>query len=323
LYEVKNGVGTMHVFAGKQRVASVWSDGNTQFYHTDHLGSASVITDPAGERKQRIEYDPFGTIREMADYDATFPNVSYTFTDQEEDSELGLYNFKARLYDPLIGRFVSPDTLIPDPENLQAMNRYSYCQNNPLIYTDPTGHDLFGPGGPESGDFGSGDMGGSFDGFTPDVDVNQNETQTDLNVVSDADENSGDESNDDQSAPTLSAKNDAAPTKSDAGGSGKSGGKPGSNTTADTNAALQFLAGLYLSYDGLCLILEGIGLPILAGLATGGNPAAIGAIAVTASPAFIAAGIIEFNHGLEVIGNVIHGNHHKFLCVNFQLVLTD
>jgi len=75
------------------------------------------------------------------DYDSTFPNVNYTFTDQEDDDETGLYNYDARLYDPQLGRFISADTIVPRPWDLQSFNRYSYCSNNPLIYTDPSGHD--------------------------------------------------------------------------------------------------------------------------------------------------------------------------------------
>ena len=62
------------------------------------------------------------------------------YTDQELDSETGLYNYDARLYDPLIGRFISPDSIVPDLYDPQSLNRYSYCRNNPLRYTDPTGH---------------------------------------------------------------------------------------------------------------------------------------------------------------------------------------
>ncbi len=61
-------------------------------------------------------------------------------TDQEFDAESGLYNYDARLYDPVIGRFISPDSVIPDQYNPQSLNRYSYCLNNPLVYNDPTGH---------------------------------------------------------------------------------------------------------------------------------------------------------------------------------------
>lgn len=58
----------------------------------------------------------------------------------EFDSEAGLYNYDARLYDPVIGRFITPDSIVPQFFNPQSLNRYSYCLNNPLIYVDPSGH---------------------------------------------------------------------------------------------------------------------------------------------------------------------------------------
>lgn len=146
LYETRGGVGIVQVFAGSQRVASVLGDGRTQFYHTDHLGSASVITDSNGNRKEQMVYFPFGTYRAVGningtyDYDPSFPDVFYTFTGQEDDDDLGFYNYGARLYDPLLGRFISPDTMVPDPNNPQSLNRYSYTLNNPLRYIDPSGN---------------------------------------------------------------------------------------------------------------------------------------------------------------------------------------
>jgi len=74
----------------------------------------------------------------------------YKFTDQEWDNEFGLYNYNARLYDPMIGRFISADSIVPDPYDPQLLNRYSYVRNNPLKYIDPTGHHL-GPTGPGGG----------------------------------------------------------------------------------------------------------------------------------------------------------------------------
>jgi len=141
LYEIRNGVNVIHVFAGNKRVASIRSDGREQYYHSNHLGSASVITDQYGVWKERIEYFPFGSYREDVKnpLDPTFPDANYTFTDQEDDDELGFYNYGARFYDPLLGRFISPDRLVPDPGDPQALNRYTYCLNNPLIYTDPSG----------------------------------------------------------------------------------------------------------------------------------------------------------------------------------------
>ena len=72
-------------------------------------------------------------------------------TDQERDSSTNLYNYDARLYDPVIGRFISADTAVPDFEDLdnsfsfdpQMLSRYTYSRNNPLIYIDPTGHFLY------------------------------------------------------------------------------------------------------------------------------------------------------------------------------------
>jgi hypothetical protein len=52
-----------------------------------------------------------------------------------------LYYYNARYYDPHLGRFIQPDTLVPDPLNPQAWNRFSYCYNNPVSYVDPSGHD--------------------------------------------------------------------------------------------------------------------------------------------------------------------------------------
>jgi RHS repeat-associated protein len=62
------------------------------------------------------------------------------FTCQREDNEVGLIYMGARYYDPMTGRFISPDTIVPDPANPQSLNRYAYCMNNPVAYVDPSGH---------------------------------------------------------------------------------------------------------------------------------------------------------------------------------------
>lgn len=62
------------------------------------------------------------------------------FTGQRLDAT-GLYYFNARYYDATIGRFISPDTIIPNFANPQDLNRYTYCSNNPLTNIDPSGHD--------------------------------------------------------------------------------------------------------------------------------------------------------------------------------------
>ena len=63
------------------------------------------------------------------------------FTGQRLD-DTGMYYYGARYYDPTIGRFISPDTIVQNPGNPQSLNRYSYVLNNPLKYVDPTGLEL-------------------------------------------------------------------------------------------------------------------------------------------------------------------------------------
>ncbi len=79
---------------------------------------------------------PYGSIRAGVTSGVT----DFKFTDQELDSETGLYNYRSRLYDPVLARFISPDSIIPDLYDPQQINRYAYARNNPLKYYDPTGH---------------------------------------------------------------------------------------------------------------------------------------------------------------------------------------
>ena len=62
------------------------------------------------------------------------------FTGQREMAGLGIYHYGARFYSPKLGRFLSPDTIVQNFANPQTLNRFSYVINNPLRYTDPTGH---------------------------------------------------------------------------------------------------------------------------------------------------------------------------------------
>src|SRR3989339_2114045 len=114
------------------------------YFHDDHLGGASVVTDEEGDVTAVYDYYPYGeTYREVV-YDEDFDN-SRKFTDQEEDSETGLYYCGARYYGVGVGRFHSQDPAVYDErllENLanpQALNTYSYVLNNPVKYTDPSG----------------------------------------------------------------------------------------------------------------------------------------------------------------------------------------
>ena len=80
-------------------------------------------------------YFPFGLCRISQGNLA----IDRQFTGQILDAT-GLYYYNARYYDPTIGRFISADSAAPDLQNPQSLNKYSYCFNNPLNQTDPTGH---------------------------------------------------------------------------------------------------------------------------------------------------------------------------------------
>jgi RHS repeat-associated protein len=80
---------------------------------------------------------PFGEIRQEI---GTISQTDFSFTGQRSISMLSIMDYNARFYDPDIGRFVQPDTIIPSPANPQSWNRYSYVLNNPARYSDPSGH---------------------------------------------------------------------------------------------------------------------------------------------------------------------------------------
>ncbi len=111
----------------------------------DHLGSTSVITDAAGSVSERDSYDAWG-LRRNPDGTAASSCTAVTsaltrgFTGQEHIDPVCAINFNARLYDPTLGRFMSADSIIPNPMNGQAFNRYSYVNNGPLSAVDPSGH---------------------------------------------------------------------------------------------------------------------------------------------------------------------------------------
>ena len=136
-YEIIDGTPHKYIFAGNLRVAMI-KGSETYYFHKDHLNSSSVITRQDGTLYESTQYMPYGGEREGGNIAVT----DYQFTDQEHDRSTGLYNYDARLYDPVVGRFITADSLVPEWYDPQALNRYSYCINNPLVYLDPNGHDV-------------------------------------------------------------------------------------------------------------------------------------------------------------------------------------
>jgi RHS repeat-associated protein len=114
--------------------------------HSDHLGSTSVLTDASGQEvpNTRLRYYPYGDPRPdsaVPTHNAFATGYSdATFTGQRRDVGTGLYFYGARYYDSAIGRFLQPDTIVPEPRNPQSLNRYSYANNNPVRYIDNNGH---------------------------------------------------------------------------------------------------------------------------------------------------------------------------------------
>ncbi len=110
------------------------------YLHGAHLGSASLATNANGAKitGSDARYFPYGAMRPGLE-GATLP-TDRRYTGQRWEDGIGLYDYNARYYDPALGRFISADTLVPNPGDPQSLNRYAYVQNNPLKYTDPSGH---------------------------------------------------------------------------------------------------------------------------------------------------------------------------------------
>ena len=103
--------------------------------HGDHLGSTSLTTDTAGAATASRAYYAYGAERSSTGELQT----DRTFTGQKRDAT-GLMYYNARYYDPALGTFVSPDTIVPDPGMVIDYNRFLYVRGNPLTYNDPSGH---------------------------------------------------------------------------------------------------------------------------------------------------------------------------------------
>jgi RHS repeat-associated protein len=148
---VSGGVVSWHDYltADGKIVAEHFKTGASQswnYFLLDHLGSVSVVTDQNHNVAGRLSYDAWGRMRNADGSDDTscaLPQSAPTtrgFTSQEEIPAICLLNYNARLYDPTIAKFLSPDGIVQNPYDMQMLNRYSYVGNNPLSDTDPTGN---------------------------------------------------------------------------------------------------------------------------------------------------------------------------------------
>ena len=123
-----------------------------EFWQVDRQGSLMATTDHAGAITQIYSYDPFGKRRNRdGRYDAsgalvfdwttsTDSGTDRGYTGHEHLDDVELIHMNGRLYDPVINRFMQGDPFIADPGNLADYDRFSYCMNNPVTCTDPSGY---------------------------------------------------------------------------------------------------------------------------------------------------------------------------------------
>jgi len=135
-----------YYYHGTTRVAM--RQGSSTYYWLlgDHLGSTTVTANSSGAKSAEIRYKAWG--EERYTWGAT--PTTFRYTGQRQEASLGgvagLYYYKARWYDPELGRFIQADTLVPEPGKPLSWDRFAYVRNDPVRYTDPTGHKL-DPGG--------------------------------------------------------------------------------------------------------------------------------------------------------------------------------
>ena len=151
-YTIRAGGGIVASFSK----APSHPSGLANYLHKDALGSVDLITDDANGAPQYQGYTPFGsrrdmnTLQQMTSYGSLLlsgftPVITKRgFTGHEHIDELDLIHMNGRVYDPGIGRFLSPDPTVQLPKSTQGFNRYAYVQNNPLKYVDPSGYSLRG-----------------------------------------------------------------------------------------------------------------------------------------------------------------------------------
>jgi len=132
--------GPMGVFA----VCCTDKEGNNsiKYVHKDHLDSWCLITDEEGNVVQKTSFDAWGNPRNADTWSGQYYGnmlCDRGFTGHEHMKSFGLINMNGRAYDPIMSMMLSPDNYIQNPDFSQNYNRYSYCFNNPLTYSDPSG----------------------------------------------------------------------------------------------------------------------------------------------------------------------------------------
>ena len=111
--------------------------GTLRYLLTDHQGSIVSMLNSSGGAISHQRYYAFGGIR--PDLGGTNNQTDFGYTGQRNMSSIRLMDYRARFYDPTLGRFIQPDSIVSNPANSQTWNRYGYVENNPINLVDPTG----------------------------------------------------------------------------------------------------------------------------------------------------------------------------------------
>jgi RHS repeat-associated protein len=133
---------TSYYYAGATRIAMRTGSGSgttgLKWMGADQLNSTSLVTtDVNATNATKQTYKAWGENRYPTT--STLP-TTMRYTGQRHESSLGIYYYGARWYDPSLGRFLSPDSIIPQSQGVQAWDRYAGMNNNPVRYNDPSGH---------------------------------------------------------------------------------------------------------------------------------------------------------------------------------------
>lgn len=139
-----------YIFANGGMIAiheqSSTSGETLNYVHKDHLGSVQAYSDKNGKLVQELSYDAWGRRRSADEwkYYLNLPDANAWhergFTGHEHLDLFEMINMDGRMYDPMLGRFLTPDPFVQAPDYTQGLNRYIYCLNNPLSLVDPSGY---------------------------------------------------------------------------------------------------------------------------------------------------------------------------------------
>ncbi len=148
-FEIDNVTNTKYhyIYAYGEPIAVFIQQGNGEFVPytilTDHLGSIDMILDRNGNAVDSMSFDAWGNHRNRLDWTEEEGVITHLidrgFTFHQHLDVFGLINMGGRIYDPEVAQFLSPDPYVQMPDNTQNLNRYAYCLNSPLMYTDPDG----------------------------------------------------------------------------------------------------------------------------------------------------------------------------------------